>query len=197
MAPGTNICLPNSSLSVTSIGSGTSYSAPIVTGLVAQLMQSNYITRFNPYTVKSYLCCASSNDSIAGVTPSYNTLMNETGAGLVNAVKAHSVSVSGNDYYGVWLSSTISSPYYNTEETIYLQQGDRIRIAMAFSKAEDLVLTAAYGNDIDIRLISSSGASTYCALGSSKKNNVEIIDEVVPTTGCYFYLQMRLWDAIV
>ena len=95
------------------------------------------------------------------------------------------------------MSSAVPSTRFDTKETIYLNQGDRIRIALAFSKAEnESILDALYGNDIDIRLISSEGSEVFCAFGNSKKNNVEIIDEVVPNTG-YYCLQMRLWSSII
>lgn len=194
IAPGTYLYLPSSAHSVVSIGSGTSYSSPIVAGIAAKIMQSNSIAKFNINSLKSYLLCGADNDFITGINSSYGALMDESGAGLANAVKTFEVAQSGNETYGSWTYNAVApTPYYDKEE-IELYQGERIRIALSFRKPEDIAINSAYGNNIDIRLVEES--LEFCEVSESTTNNVEIIDVVAPEDGTYT-LQMRLTDSLL
>ena len=145
--------MPTSIDSVHSIGSGTSYAAPIVTGIAAQIMQSCPVTKTNKNSLKSYLVCGADNGSITQTTPSYGNLTDESGSGLVNAVKSFELAHSLDETYGVWTPGAIApTPYYDEAE-IELYEGERIRIALTFRKPENIAITSDYGNDIDIRLV--------------------------------------------
>ena len=120
--------------------------------------------------------------------------MDESGAGLVNAVKTFEVAQSGNEAYGSWTSTAVApTPYYDVEE-IELFQGERIRIALSFVKPENMDINSAYGNNIDIRLVEDS--ISFCEASESTTNNVEIIDVVAPQNGTYT-LQMRLTGSLL
>lgn len=77
VAPGDNICdVPN----LGNIGSGTSYAAPLVTGIAARLMHEFPILKSNPSLLKSVLMSGAHKLSSAEGTG----LDNESGAGIVN-----------------------------------------------------------------------------------------------------------------
>ena len=194
VAPGTSIYLPTSIDSVHSIGSGTSYAAPIVTGIAAQIMQSCPVTKTNKNSLKSYLVCGADNGSITQTTPSYGNLTDESGSGLVNAVKSFELAHSLDETYGVWTPGAIApTPYYDEAE-IELYEGERIRIALTFRKPENIAITSDYGNDIDIRLIEESLG--FSVVSESTNNNVEVIDVEVPADGTYI-LQMKLKSSLL
>ena len=194
VAPGKKLYYPSTANSVVPIGSGTSYAAPIVAGIAAKIMQSNPAAKLNPLSIKSYLLCGADNDLLTGINTSYGALMDESGAGLVNAVKTFEVAQSGNEAYGSWTSTAVApTPYYDVEE-IELFQGERIRIALSFVKPENMDINSAYGNNIDIRLVEDS--ISFCEASESTTNNVEIIDVVAPQNGTYT-LQMRLTGSLL
>ena len=194
VAPGTSIYLPTSIDSVHSIGSGTSYAAPIVTGIAAQIMQSCPVTKTNKNSLKSYLVCGADNGSITQTTPSYGNLTDESDSGLVNAVKSFELAHSLDETYGVWTPGAIApTPYYDEAE-IELYEGERIRIALTFRKPENIAITSDYGNDIDIRLIEESLG--FSVVSESTNNNVEVIDVEVPADGTYI-LQMKLKSSLL
>lgn len=77
VAPGDNICdVPN----LGNIGSGTSYAAPLVTGIAARLMHEFPILKSNPSLLKSVLMSGAYKLPSAEGTG----LDNESGAGIVN-----------------------------------------------------------------------------------------------------------------
>lgn len=197
VAPGTCLYLPVSSTNDNNqLASGTSYSAPIVTGIAAQIMQCSYVCKVNINALKNYLINGATNDLITGTTVSYGNLTDESGAGLVDALKTFQIVQSTNKNFGVWLPGVVTPTAYSTEEELNLNSGQRIRIVLVFSKSENIPLSSAYGNNIDIRLISNDTNSTYCVSSESTNNNVEIIDTIIPSTGTY-YLQMRLSNSIL
>ena len=195
VAPGTNIYLPSSSTQAITVGSGTSYAAPIVTGIAAQLMQYSYVSRVNINVLKNYLINGATNDLITGTTTSYGNLKEESGAGLVDAVKSSEVAHSTNKNFGIFLPGAVTPTGYSTEEELNLQQGQRIRIVLTFSKAEDIALPSVYGNDMDIKLVSEDDPSDWIT-SESPNNNVEIIDTTIWSTGTY-YLQLNLFNSIL
>ena len=77
VAPGDNICdVPN----LGNIGSGTSYAAPLVTGIAARLMHEFPVLKNNPSLLKSVLMSGARKLPSAEETG----LDNESGAGIVN-----------------------------------------------------------------------------------------------------------------
>ncbi|MBQ8057107.1 MAG: S8/S53 family peptidase [Ruminococcus sp.] len=196
VAPGTYIYWPVSESEVFLLGHGTSYSAPIVTAVVAQIMQSDCLAIFNPNAAKNYIICGSSNENIDGTTVSYGELMDESGAGLVNAVRSYECSNYGTEYYGVYSASQTAPTEYKTVATYNLKKGESIRVALTFEKEENILLYEEYGNNIDIRLVRDNPYSTYCVASESTNNNVELIDTKIQTTGNYC-LQVRLTSSML
>ena len=157
-------------------------------------MQSCPVTKTNKNSLKSYLVCGADNGSITQTTPSYGNLTDESGSGLVNAVKSFELAHSLDETYGVWTPGAIApTPYYDEAE-IELYEGERIRIALTFRKPENIAITSDYGNDIDIRLIEESLG--FSVVSESTNNNVEVIDVEVPADGTYI-LQMKLKSSLL
>lgn len=196
VAPGTSIYLPTSSTTASNVGGGTSYAAPIVTGIVAQIMQCDNFAIYNPNAAKNYIVCGASDLDLAGTTVSYGQLTDECGAGLVNAVNSYQCSDWHNEYYGVYLASNTAPTTYRTIKTFSFNRRDNIRITLTFKKEEDIPLSSQYGNNIDIRLISDEANPTYYIASESTNNNVELIDTQIPTTGTYL-LQIRFTNSIL
>lgn len=195
VAPGSGLILPTSENTLFhNTITGTSFSAPMVTGIAAKIMQSNSSAYFNINALKSYLICGADNHQITGTSVSYGALTDESGAGLVNAVKSYEIGESGNEVYGAWVSSAVTpTPYYD-KAYINLNAGDRIRIALTFRKPENISIVSDYGNNIDIRLINDS--LNFSAVSESTNNNVELIDVVVPADGTYT-LQTKLVSSLL
>ena len=196
VAPGTSIYLPTSATSASGIGGGTSYAAPIVTGIVAQIMQCENFAIYNPNAAKNYIVCGASDLDLTGTTVSYGQLTDECGAGLVNAVNSYKCSDWHNEYYGVYLACNTAPTAYRTIKTFNFNRRDNIRIALTFEKEEDILLSSQYGNNIDIRLISDEVNPTFYIASESTNNNVELIDTQIPTTGTYL-LQIRFTNSIL
>ncbi len=192
VAPGTNIFLPNSDTTASNKGSGTSYSAPVVTGIVAQLMTNSAVYKVNSNAVKNAIICGASNSQITGTTTSYGQLKNESGAGLVNAVD--SVIPTVNKYYDV-ITAGHENTEYETITDIYIKKGETIRIVLTYNKEEDIPLTSEYGNNLDIRLAQTAGFAIH-AVSESTKDNVEIIEFRATSSGTY-NLQLRMINSIL
>lgn len=177
-APGTNIAYV-SSPGIVSSNSGTSFAAPMATGVIAQLIQkrraminpNNYITYF-----KGVLMLGAISDLINDSTHrtgDSSWFFNRQGAGLIDAVRS---SVSGETQIYRRLDQMYSSVFtlfpYQTTNT-------PIRTVLVFEKPENVLLTAAYGNNFDLfmeresdRLILASSTSTV--------NTHEIFEHYLP-----------------
>ncbi len=198
VAPGTDIYWPVSEDEVSILGRATSFSAPIVTAIVAQLMQDDVLSMLNPNAAKNYVICGASNEGITGTNISYGALTDESGAGLINAVNSFDIASSDrrNYYYGMYLASDTAPTEYTTIAELDLSKGDSLRVALTFQKEENIPLTSEYGNNIDIRLVRDNQYSTYCVKSESTNNNVELIDTKISSTGKY-WLQVRLTSSIL
>ena len=192
VAPGCNIYLPTSATNAVSKGGGTSYAAPLVTGMAAQLMQENPMYKVNPNALKNIIVCGASNADITGTTTSYGQLENESGAGLVNAI--NSLNAMDNVYYEAYTASSTTG-VYDTIADVYIKKGQTIRIALTFEKEEYIDLTTYYGNNIDIRLAQTAGYAVH-AKSESLKDNVEIIEFKATSSGTY-NIQTRLTSSIL
>lgn len=198
VAPGSSVKLPTSSSTTGAHLMGTSISAPIVTGIVAQLMQDNVFAISNPNATKNFIVCGADSNIVNDNSISYGALKDMSGAGLVNAVNSFEIADSDtqSNYYGVYFASQSVPTEYETIATFNLAKGDNLRTVLTFEKEEMINLTQEYGNNIDIRLVRNNPYSTYCIASESTNNNVELIDTKVPTTGTY-WLQIRLTDSIL
>ncbi len=185
-APGTKLAFVESLNSIVSI-SGTSFSAPIVTGIVSQIHQSKTTLKDKPVGTKAVLLAGASNSviSLSGNAPCYNAYFrNKSGAGFINAPISVSTAINAN-YRNVTVDLHDYSPTGQfTWNSVHLDAGETIHAVLTFHKADDnLVLSSGYAHNIDLRLINSSGNTLDSSL--SPYNNVEIIEYTATVSGNY------------
>ncbi len=165
---------------------GTSLSAPIVTGVVAQMMQAKSILKGDPLKVKAALLHAAESSKIL-TTQNFSVgdeLREKSGAGLVNAINAVTNS------FGAKKISINSEPNIAvTTEEFYLYEGQKIRAVLVFDKRNDKVISSSGDcDDIDFYL-ETAETNSLVSYSRSSRNNVEIIDYTVANTGRYkFYI---------
>jgi hypothetical protein len=178
-APGTNI---NSTINVEpwigDTGSGTSYSAPMVTGGVALLYQRNADLIPWPEAIKAILM-ATALQNIEGAA----RLSQFDGAGGVQLDQADNVARGvagawgGQDY-----NCATVSPL--TIATVTLAAGRRFRSAVVWDTDPNY---DAYGvrpsADLDLRILNAAGV--VVAVSSSYDNTYEIVDFAPSAAGAY------------
>ncbi|MBQ7048886.1 MAG: S8 family serine peptidase, partial [Clostridia bacterium] len=194
-APGCNICYITKAGAVTA-KNGTSFSAPIVTGIVAQMMEANPNLMLLGETnkIKSMLLTGADyhkiNPDRDNSVYDYciddgnvgNYLREVSGAGMVNAVKAVNIAKGIN-------SNTLSSVVYSNTDDLNvdlgtLQAGEKVRVVMCFSKiypANVLPASSTLRNNLDLKLY--KGSTSLNIKAESLYNNVEIIEYFVPLGG--------------
>ncbi len=131
VAPGYDLYIPESSTTERYIGYGTSFSAPVVTALVAQLMQDDITCLAYPNYVKNAIMCGASNREIQYTHVAHGGLMQESGAGMVNAI--NSFEAKDNYYFAATLFTNTNTDYRNVQE-VYLNANDTIRVVLSFNK---------------------------------------------------------------
>ncbi|HEU0253925.1 MAG TPA: S8 family serine peptidase, partial [Pyrinomonadaceae bacterium] len=152
-APGANIkttiMSPNMSCDMDEIGSGTSFSAPMVAGLAADLIQVNPGLRVFPESMKA-LILAGATDNVEGAA----RLSEFDGAGGVNALTTYN-SVVNNRFR--WRNVTPSSFDANRDLTIdmgWVNAGQRVKVALVWdSTPTSDYLTDPLKADLDLYVV--------------------------------------------
>jgi subtilisin family serine protease len=176
VAPGTNIYGPYPR-GYWKDWSGTSFSAPIVTGVTALMAQANSNLKSYPEAVKAILM-ATAGHNIEGNSANSTS----DGAGAINALWAVEISRGTNGGWGrySWTCSTSS----RTVQTMSLIRGKRTRVALVWAQPP------TYGSysyrpsaDLDLRVRDSAGRTV--ASSSSYDNTYEVVEFTPTTTGNY------------
>jgi len=186
-APGANIVFPISSTSFIS-DSGTSLAAPVVTGIIAQMMEARSYLKYSPNKVKSILFAAANPNKISAednAIVSNDYIRTKSGVGLVDAKKAINIAESSNDW-GFYCPSALST-VSDVGENIYLRKGQKIRAVMVFDNPDGNTTSLA---DLDFAICDEDGATRDCS--TSLYNNVEVIEYKVPYTG-YYHFKVDGW----
>lgn len=189
VAPGTNIYLPSLGIST-----GTSYSAPIVTGVIAQMIQCRPSLLLNHASTaaKSLLLLGANPDIISPINnetkmngSNDNLLRNKTGAGIVDAKKT--IDILERDGY------ILREMYMNidrdgrssggTARYESFEAGDKIRVVLTFS---EYPIRNDSQYDLDLAIYNSS--MNRLAHSYSFYNNVEIIEYTIPSNGNYLII---------
>lgn len=166
---------------------GTSFAAPIVTGIVAQIQQSGGISFcILPALTKSVLVTAADptliRTSTSTILDSDNVLVGcflweKSGAGLVNA--ANAVSISS---YTMGILYTEGQKY--TTGDIPFLAGDHLRATLTFEKEHSgLVSSTSPINNLNFYLLDVYGNKVF--ENNTEYDNVVIIDFEIPTSGYY------------
>lgn len=186
-APGTNIYYVKSAGTVAS-GTGNSYSAPMVTGVIAQMMQARTALITKPILIKAKLAMAADYDKISSANNAQEAnskLRKKSGAGLLNAKKAIDAALDTTNYRSnSFVLSTVTDGTTVTCGSIFAQGGRKIRVALAFENPQNtLIRSATDVSNLDIRLYNTAG--TLVASASSSKNNLEVLEYTVPYAGTF------------
>lgn len=181
-APGTNISYVKSEGTIQT-KSGTSFAAPHVTDVVAQMMQVNPALKTSPTLVKSNLLLGARSDQITTInnpTADNSYLREKSGAGLVNAINAVNAAFSYNSAT-FYINSLMPKTLLNQ----FIYAGQKIRIVMAFDKVHTGYINSENDLDnIDI-LILDSKTALYVTASISLRNNVEIIEYTFTKSSFY------------
>lgn len=171
--------------------SGTSFAAPIVTGIVAQMQQAGVLGfKRWPGLVKSVLATSADSSKIRNSTSSPadsanglngTWLWEKSGVGLVNAEKAINLTRSGSKWE---LSYFFEQGQTGNTSEKYFTAGKRLRVALVFEKINNADISSSNDfDDIDLRLIDPNG--NIVASSVSTHDNVIVIDYVIPVSGNY------------
>ena len=179
VAPGTLISTAYSTTQIT-YGSGTSYSAPIVTGIIAQLMQHRPSYKAVPLVTKSIIMFYADDSKIVGGssngTVDNNRIREKSGVGMIDAV---------DSLKGFTLTKGTRKTAGNTKDIeISLTSGQKIKILLNFGKSNTSSISSyADMDNLDIKLLNPSG--NQVKVSNSLRNNIEIIEYTATSTGTY------------
>ncbi|HAX31211.1 MAG TPA: hypothetical protein DCX96_08045 [Oscillibacter sp.] len=154
---------------------GTSFAAPVVTGIVAQMMEEHSAKIGNPQAVKAKIMNTALPSSVTTVnngTESNPYLRDLSGAGMVNAARA----MSGYAYKYAWNHGAVE-PNYITQFTVSLSAGQKLRATLAFSNKNTnaIIQNGSQYYDMDLRLVDAATGAVLSAAEESR-NNVEIVE---------------------
>ena len=192
VAPGTEIsCVGVNNKILT--GSGTSYSAPMVTGVVAQLHQVDPSLISNPTKTKAIILAGADPTLISTVennSVGSNGLVREkSGVGMLNAVNSINIALNYQSSFAqLFFMEPPAATNYNMG-FVNVEKGHTLRVVLTFNKAEDnLLIQSAYGNNFDLYVVDSKG---NVVSSCSTINNVEVVEVVAPEDTMYT-IQVRI-----
>ncbi|MBP0959805.1 MAG: S8 family serine peptidase [Oscillospiraceae bacterium] len=185
-APGKYIAIAKNTTTITGYSTGTSLSAPFITGIAAQAMQRVPSLKNNPYSAKAFIISCANNTGISATNNSSvtgNTYLRErSGAGLIDAIQITKA-------YGI-TTNTIKSTNttYSTSSKTY-NAGQKIKIVLCFGKNRSgLISNSNYMDNLGLRLVKeSSGTNTTVVTANSSTENLEIIEYTIPSDGTYHF----------
>lgn len=216
VAPGTYVPLVMANGTLDRTKSGTSFSAPLVAGLAAQLQQAKSELRDSVAKLKAIILAGAQYCYISGVgnsaqrLPIISTSNNpetagnpfhreKSGVGLLNNTRALAIANGTNKYAQTVYTLTSSQVVRNVSlASVSLSAGQTIRIVLTYLKSDpgdriELDGTQAYPINVDLTLNNSSG--TIVASSTTTSNNVEVLEFTVNTAGTYsIYSKLLSYD---
>lgn len=187
VAPGTYISYVNEYGNIEGM-SGNSFSAPFVTGVIAQMFQADETLMDSPTRTKAVLLAGADWTAVSNVNNpeafSGSTLIREkSGVGMVNAVNAVEIAQDSNHYNTTFDLSNSSLARLHNLTSVTLTKGQTIRIVLTYNKPEDVtVTTSGYRNDAGLRLYKGT---SIVASSSFICSNVEVIEYTAESTWTY------------
>lgn len=191
VAPGTYIQTPFATLS------GTSFSAPMVTGAVVQLTMLSPTLLYNPTLIKALLVGNSkitssmnSSDVISTIGNSTPALSRRYGAGLLNVTNAYTSFVD-NGYYKTATMSNYSIGASHGK-TIYRAVNKTLRVCLTWDKVIENSDDSFSESDLDnfsLSVVTPSG-DTYTSSGTF--DNKQMVSFVATESGHYTFNVNRI-----
>ncbi len=186
VAPGTNIGVVLTEGDVERVG-GTSIAAPIVTGIVAQMLEAGNAWIYHiPETVKAALLVTADPALIAdpsdGACDGTSCVYDMSGAGMVNAVAATAfMRDHGSQAFIAFIDDLPQS--VTLRYTVELQAGDVLRCVMTYENV--MTNPNSYTSIVNLDLVLRTPAGDEVASSRSQYNNVEILEYTATQTGGY------------
>ena len=172
-APGI-VNIPVSSTELGDLHTGTSVAAPIVTGIVAQMLQKYASMKGHPEQVKAKLMlnCKANQISTSGNDLTDNSyLRQKSGAGLVHGNDA---ALASNANFPFHIAPDVTPVPQNMSVTVPANK--TVRIVMTFLRQSQGDINSTYDlDDLELYLFNAKTGKRE-AYSSSIKNNVEIIE---------------------
>lgn len=177
-AVGSGIISTRPTPDVGGIGSGTSYSSPMVAALAADLIGANSSLTNAPAALRSIIM-ATALHNIEGSA----RLSDLDGVGSIDATAALATLERGN-----WAHQSVSSgTSFPLTFTQYAYKGERVRFVINWlSNPDGSYTTDALPADLDLRAYRANG-TTLIQSSISSLNNFEIVDFVAPATETYVF----------
>ena len=190
VAPGVDIYTPAYVSDEDYSNSGTSYAAPHVTAVVAQMCQRRPALKVQQDVMKAILTAAISHSKIC-YTPANDDNYDKFGAGVVNADEAYYV----NNNYRFTMSTFAANSADGSQKTYTFSanKDERVRVSLSWLKyvvmnhntphaSSSPSFEASLAN-LDLYVYDPSG--TPVASSTTAHNNTEIVDFTANKTGTY------------
>ncbi len=182
-----NLVAPGSTISAGTAGpmTGTSFSAPHVTGTIALMMDKSSTLKAHPEVVMAIIQATADISSLESTYNDYDSsgLEEKVGAGMLRVDRAMDsvykrayTTLTNNDFYKTNIRSI----------TIYLSSGDDFQASLVWLKNINYinnVLFALNNTDLDLKLYNSSGSLVKSSI--SRNYNQEFIRYTATTSGYY------------
>ncbi|MBI5033614.1 MAG: hypothetical protein HZB51_24100 [Chloroflexi bacterium] len=158
------------------VGSGTSYSSPMVTSLAADLIEANATLANRPAALRSIIM-ATALHNIEG-SGKYSDI---DGAGGIDATAAAATVERGN-----WDERSIdSSTIFPITLSQFAYKGERVRFVINWLSNPNVSYTTdSLPADLDLRAYRANG-TTLLDSSTSSANNFEIVDFIAPESETY------------
>ena len=197
VAPGTGIEFPNTSADIVN-SNGTSYSAPLVTGIVAQLHQAKNTLKSNPAATKAIIIAGASHDKVYDDSDdepiSENIyLRDKSGAGMVDAVRSMEIALANQYATFQFDIAALASSVSDIDPCCFFNvpSGKKVRLVMTYNKLHEYIVpTTGLEDNIDIAIYNNAN-DQLIAYSSAVYNNIEIVEFTV-SQATQFYVVASL-----
>lgn len=203
VAFGTNVCMLDSNNEIFAV-TGTSFSAPMVTGTVALMLQLQPAFKQRPDKIKAILLNSAGNerinvadtaDAVESPSPTQSTeyitaagiMRNKTGAGILNTSSAIRNTAKGL----IWSTAFTSTSSSLITEEMYIPYGTVFKLGLVFEKIDhDIPGPNKPRTELNVEMIDvDTGTIVFSSETNdqSQVNNVKIFDITCKKAGTYVF----------
>ncbi len=183
-APGTNI-----KINGVSAGSGTSLSAPHVTGSLALMIDQDGLLASSPSALKAIAatgvystthCYVPSQRTVSPSQDAPASSYIQYGAGIVNCERNANIIDNETYNFGLFYASNYS------EKTVLLLGGYKFRASLAYMIESSFIDPYSFGQAwVDLNLYLYNASGVLVASSTTANNNLEILEYTPSTMGVY------------